>query len=289
MKEIKPGVHFIKAENRGRYPYSNSLFLQGKENLLIDTGAGSFLKEISGKTEQVVLSHYHRDHVTFNHLFKEAAFSIHEDDAAGVESMAGFLNLSGLDQVDIKSSWKIVKQNVFPATKIDFRLRDGDYFDLGQLKVKVLHLPGHTPGHCGFLIENYNMVYASDIDLTRFGPWYGNASSDLNKFLESIRRLRGLKPQILITGHSLPTTENIDQKLGKFENIIEQRDEAIIAAIKERPATLKGLAHKNIIYHRHFGQEVLLFFEREMIRKHLESLLDKGMVTKTEDGCYEAL
>jgi len=60
VKEIRPGVHFIKAENRGCYPYSNSLFLEGKVNLLIDTGAGSFLKEISGKTGQVVLSHYHR-------------------------------------------------------------------------------------------------------------------------------------------------------------------------------------------------------------------------------------
>ncbi len=289
MKEIRPGVWFIKAENKGRYPYSHSLYLEGEENLLIDTGAGAFLEEFSAKTGQVVLSHYHRDHVSYNHLFKESTFSIHKDDAAGVESREGFLRLSGLHQVDIMSYWKMVKQKKFSATKIDVYLNDGDCFDLGYLKIKVLHLPGHTPGHCGFLIENYNTVFASDIDLTRFGPWYGNASSDLSQFRQSIRRLRSLKPELLITGHSSPVAENIDHKLNNYESVLEQRDEAIITILKEKPSTLDELSTKNIIYHRHYGQEALLYFERNMIQKHLESLLNREMATKTENGLYEAL
>jgi hydroxyacylglutathione hydrolase len=38
---------------------------------------------------------------------------------------------------------------LFPAA----RLQDGDEFDLGEFKLKVVHTPGHTPEHISFLIE----------------------------------------------------------------------------------------------------------------------------------------
>ncbi len=289
MKEVREGVWFVEAEDKGRYPYANSLYLEGEENLLIDTGAGPVLEELAGKTGQVVLSHYHRDHLTCNHLFDGASFSIHKDDAPGVESLEGFSRLSGLDQVENEAFWEMVKQVNFSATQVDRYFDDGDYFDLGRLKMKVLHLPGHTPGHCGFLIEKYNLIFAADVDLTRFGPWYGNPSSDLNQFRSSIRRLRDLKPDLLITGHSMPVAKNIDQKLASYEAVLDRHDEAIIETLKKEPATLKQLTAKKIIYRRHYGQEVLRYFEEVMIQKHLESLLNREMITKTKDGLYEAL
>jgi len=38
---------------------------------------------------------------------------------------------------------------LFPSA----RLEDGDEFDLGEFKLKVLHTPGHTPEHISFLVE----------------------------------------------------------------------------------------------------------------------------------------
>ena len=289
MKEIRPGVWFVEAENKGRYPYAHSLYLEGEENLLIDTGAGSVLVELAAKTEQVVLSHYHRDHVTFNYLFSGASFSIHREDAPGVESLEGFLRLSGLGQVGIEAYWKMVRQIDFSATEVDRYHDDGDYFDLGRLKVRVLHCPGHTPGHCGFLVEEYNLIYASDIDLTAFGPWYGNPSSDPDQFRLSIRRLRDLKPELLVTSHNTPVANKIDQKLAAYEAVLDQRDEAILAVLKEKPATLEQLAAKKIIYRRHFGQEILRFFEKSMISKHLESLLKREMIARSEEGFFVVL
>jgi len=289
VKEVRESVWFIEAENKGRYPYANSLYIEGEENLLIDTGAGPVLEELAGRTRRVVLSHYHRDHLTSNKLFKGASFSIHKADATAVESLEGFYRLSGLSQVEIEAFLEIVKQVDFSPTRIDCYFEDGDYFDLGRLKMKVIHLPGHTPGHCGFLIEKYNLVYAADVDLTRFGPWYGNPSSDLDQFRSSIRRLRDLKPELLITGHSLPVTKNIDQKLAAYEAVLDRHDDAIVKALKKEPATLKQLTDKKIIYRRHHGQEVLRFFEQTMIQKHLESLFNREIIAKTKDGLYEAL
>lgn len=290
MKEVRPGIWFVEAENKGRYPHAHSLYIEGtEENLLIDTGAGSVLKELAAKTGQVVLSHYHRDHVTLNHLFNGAYFSIHRDDAPGVESLEGFFHLSGLDKVDIEAYWKMVRQLDFIATKINRYLEDGDYIDLGNYKLKVLHFPGHTPGHCGFLVEEYNFIYASDIDLTGFGPWYGNPSSDLDQFRLSIARLRSMKPDILLTAHSTPVTRDIDQKLAVYGAILDQRDEKIVKYLKKGPATLGQITAKKFIYRSHNGQEILRHFEESMIDKHLESLIKREIVTKTEEGLYAAL
>ena len=289
MKQIKSGIWLIEAENKAHYPYSHSLYLEGKEPLIIDTGAGQALEDLAAKTAQVIISHYHRDHNTGNHLFAGALFSTHIEDAPGLESLEGFFRLSGLGQIEPEARRMITAQINFSATKIDRYLTDGDYLDLGNLKIRVIHLPGHTPGHCGFLIEEYGLIYASDIDLTGFGPWYGNPTSDLDQFRLSIHRLREMKPEILLTGHSMPITKNIDQKLSAYEAVIDKRDQAILTFLKRKPATLEQITDKKMIYRRHFGEEALRFFEENMIRKHLEGLLKRKMVTKAEGGLYLAV
>jgi len=289
MKEINTGVWLVEAENKAHFPYSHSLYLEGEENLLVDTGAGQALKDLAPKTGQVVLSHYHRDHNTCNHLFKGASFSIHSEDAPGLESLQGFCRLSGLDQINNEARREVTRQINFSATKVDRYLADGDFFDLGRLKIRVLHFPGHTPGHCGFLIEKYNLIYSSDIDLSGFGPWYGNPTSDLDQFRLSIRRLRDMKPEILLNGHSKPLTKNIDQKLVLYEAAIDKRDQAILAVLKKEPATLEQIIEKKLIYRRHYGQEVLRFFEGQMIQKHLERLLKRKMIFRTEEGLFMPL
>jgi len=287
--EIRPKVWMIEGGNKGRYPFAHSIYVEGDENLLIDTGAGPHLEEISSKTGQVMLSHYHRDHVTFNHLFDRALFSVHNEDAPGVESVDAFFRLSGLNRIDIEAYWKTVNQATFSATKINRYLQDGDKIDLGRITLEVLHLPGHTPGHCGFLIKEYDLVFSADIDLTKFGPWYGNPSSDLEKFRQSIRRLRQLDPSVLLTGHSRPVCKNIRHKLADYESVIDQRDEAIIKIIKNKPLSLEQLTDHKVIYRRHFGQELLRYFEQIMVQKHLVSLGSKELIVCTAQGFYEAL
>jgi len=289
LKEIREKVWFVEGEKKGRYPYSHSLYLEGSSGgLLIDTGAGKVLEELCNRTKLVVLSHFHRDHVANNSLFTGAVYSIHGDDAPGIESPEGFYRLSGLDRVDISKYWKQVGQKKFTVTKSDRYHNEGDYLDFDSLAVKVLHLPGHTPGHCGFLVEKYNLLFAADIDLTEFGPWYGNPTSDIEQFRRSIRRVRELKPDLLVTGHVAPVTKNIDRKLSAYEAEFDRRDEKIVSVLKNGPLSLEQLARKNIIYPRHNNEEILLFFEKNMLLKHLESLVKRRMVSKTEEGLFEA-
>ena len=51
---------------------------------------------------------------------------------------------------------------LFPSV----RLEDGDEFDLGEFKLKVLHTPGHTPEHISYLVEEQGEPH-SDIHRRR--------------------------------------------------------------------------------------------------------------------------
>lgn len=291
MEQVKPGVWFIEGENRGRFPFANSLYINSGPGILIDTGAGNVLKKLVGRVEKVLLSHYHRDHLLMNRLFEDASFLIHELDAPGVETVEGLNRLSGMDCSPGSDYWKMVDQPGFEATVVDERFSHGSKFDLGSTTLKVLHTPGHTPGHCSFLLEEYNLVFASDIDLTSFGPWYGNRSSDPEQFRQSIKYLRSLKPEIILTSHREPVTRKIDQALLDYERILDRREEKIVRILRKKPLSLEQLVDYNLIFRRHpYPRSVFRSFEGNMLRKHLDSMIKRGEICRDEgDGVYWAV
>jgi len=69
---------------------------------------------------------------------------------------------------------------------------DGHVFDLGGINVEAMHLPGHTLGHSGFHIDG-GVFFLSDIDLSGFGPYYGDVWSDLEQFEESLIKVRDVE------------------------------------------------------------------------------------------------
>lgn len=290
MEEIRPGVWIVHGENRGRFPFAHSLYLEGKQRALIDTGAGRDLQQLVGRVDRVILSHYHRDHVSANSLFGGATFSIHPLDAPGVISAEGFYRLTGLRAFD-ESYWATLNQKGFSATPVAEEHEDGDRIELGGLTLKVVHTPGHTPGHCAFLLEEHGLLFAADIDLSAFGPWYGNDSSDLEQLQKSIEKVRALNARMVVTSHSRPVQQGIDAKLEQYSAIIEQRHELLCGLLHQKEMTLEQLIDLKPIYKHHPEPEpVYRFFEGNMLRKHLSILQSKGQVEYLEgEKLYRAI
>lgn len=285
MEEIRPGVWIIYGENKGRFPFAHSLYLQRERRVLIDTGAGKSLEKLAGRVDHVCLSHFHRDHVAGNALFADASFSIHPGDAPGVDSVEGFYRLTGLIRFD-ETYWETLNQEGFTATAATEH-NEGDRIDLGSLTLRVIHTPGHTPGHCAFLVEEYNLLFAADIDLSPFGPWYGNDSSDLEQFQQSVERVRSLDAALLITSHSPPVREDIDGRLERYGAVIEQRHELIYRLLGKKGLTLEELIDLKPIYRRHpEPARIYRFFEGNMLKKHLDLLIGRGLIRRTGAGLY---
>ena len=62
-------------------------------------------------------------------------------------------------------------------------------------------MPGHTAGHCALLVEPEGVAFIGDIDLTGFGPYYGDASSSLSDFRRTLARVADIPAKVWVTSH----------------------------------------------------------------------------------------
>jgi len=91
----------------------------------------------------------------------------------------------------------------------DLLLEDDDLLEVGRLRLRTIHTPGHTPGSMCFLIEGSPVLLAGD---TLFPGGPGNTATNLGDFptiIDSIERriFAPLAPEtIVMPGHGLDTT-----------------------------------------------------------------------------------
>jgi glyoxylase-like metal-dependent hydrolase (beta-lactamase superfamily II) len=167
-------------------------------------------------------------------------------------------------------------------------VKGGDYLPAKGVKIQVLHLPGHTPGHIGLLFEELRALYISDIDLTPMGPWYANVSSDIEQFLESIRRIREIKVDYYITSHGerVYEPERFLEKLDRFEESFRKREERILEHLQGGPKNLDQLSETGIIYKTSQLLDPLKrCFQQQMLEKHLDRLREQKKIILA-DGHY---
>ena len=89
----------------------------------------------------------------------------------------------------------------------DFVMPDDDVIQVGDLRLRTIHNPGHTPGSMSFLLEGEPVLFTGD---TLFPGGPGNTKHELGDFdliIASIdRRLFTLAPDTLVfPGHGLDT------------------------------------------------------------------------------------
>ena len=145
----------------------------------------------------------------------------------------------------------VVEEFHFVAAPDAQAFRDGDVFDLGGgVRIRVLHAPGHTRGHSFFWIEPDDVLYLGDIDLSSFGPYYGDAWSELDDFERTLAALRPLAPRHWATFHHVGVLDERDAflaRLDRFEAVIGDRERRLVAylrgepriARRDRPASLR--------------------------------------------------
>jgi glyoxylase-like metal-dependent hydrolase (beta-lactamase superfamily II) len=90
----------------------------------------------------------------------------------------------------------------------DFVIGDDEVIEVGDLRLRTIHNPGHTPGSTSFLLEGHPIVFSGD---TLFPGGAGNTSfpgGNFEQIIESIdRRLFTLPVDTLVLpGHGLDTT-----------------------------------------------------------------------------------
>jgi glyoxylase-like metal-dependent hydrolase (beta-lactamase superfamily II) len=206
------------------------------------------------------------------------------------EKMKQFL---GFDKANpVRKLWEqLVDEKMFGAFdegRVDEVLKDGDKIDLGNITLRTLYTPGHLPDHMCIEILEPNLVFASDIDLTEFGPYYGHPNSSIPDFKISIQKIKKGDYVGLISGHLKdPLVTEYKDRLTAYSRQIDMREDLVLSAILEGAKTVAEVTMNPIIYPS-LTHPVFMQFERFMIEHHVASLVVNGLIEE-EKGRIKVL
>jgi glyoxylase-like metal-dependent hydrolase (beta-lactamase superfamily II) len=281
-------------ERRGKYPHGNSIVVRGREeSLVIDPSLGLVARSEAERprADRVLHSHCHEDHFAGSFLYGDAPWHFHEADLPGSQSLDALMELYGYPE-PVLSAWrKTVVERFHFTPRADARaFRDGDAFELGGARVEVIHAPGHTRGHCFFRVLPDDLVYLADVDLSSFGPYYGDAWSELEDFERTLRAARELRARCYATFHHVGVVEGRDaflERLGRFAAVIADREARLLEYLAE-PHTLDEIVRHRFVYR---PQDPVPFadpVERRSMSQHLERLGRAGRVREPAPGLYQS-
>jgi glyoxylase-like metal-dependent hydrolase (beta-lactamase superfamily II) len=183
-----------------------------REAVVIDPGddAGDILKIIGEKglkVRYIVNTHAHFDHVGANTAIKEATGAellLHEADAPVLATVSHQSRSFGMNPVSSPAADRLLKH--------------GDIIAAGEVSLKVLHTPGHTPG--GISLLEQGMVFTGD---ALFAGSIGRTDfpgGDLMTLLRSIKtRLMTLPDDTKVfSGHGPESTIGEERRENPFLN-----------------------------------------------------------------------
>jgi glyoxylase-like metal-dependent hydrolase (beta-lactamase superfamily II) len=286
-------VTVLYGERRGKYPHGNSLLVRGNaETAVIDPSLGLIpRREQLPKVDRVINSHCHEDHIAGNFLFPDIPWHLHEADAPGIRSLDALLAIYGMpESTNVPFRKVLVDDFHFTPREDPVAYRDGDVFDLGGVVARVIHTPGLTRGHCALRVESGgdDLLYLGDIDLTSFGPYYGDAWSSLEEFEATLEKVKRLEARWYATFHQIGVVERDEfiERLERFSAVIQRREERLLEFIAE-PRSMDEIVAHRIVYRP--GDPVFYAdaVERRSSEQHLERLCAHGRVIRLEGERFQ--
>ncbi len=297
LVKISDHISFLISANG--FTYCNCVFIDDDVRAILDTGADKpSLDEIHPESVDLVINtHHHFDHTRGNRYFQQAEVLIHSLDFNALTSREESEHYNSLD------SWRelmpgydyneagiimgIAEEDLLKNLRADIKLHDKQIIDFGHTSLEVLHTPGHSAGHCSFWFPNEEFLFTGDICLTQAGPWYGEVYSSPHDMIKSIDRLIELNAPRLTSCHINEICYDGRQRLIEFRDRINKREERIYNYLKDRPADVHEIADQKLLYRLH-PTPFVLFWEKLMVLKHLESLQTQGRIESLENGYYRA-
>lgn len=284
-------VTLLADEHGGRYPFGNPILVRGgEETALIDPSLLLVAREPRDRprADRVLLSHCHEDHLAGLHLHPDAVVHLHEADSPGLRTIDGMMAIYGMaGPAEAVFREAVLRDFHWVARPDATTLQDGDVVDLGGgVRIRVVHAPGHTRGHCVFAIEPDDVLYLGDIELTRFGPYYGDAWSSLEDFERSLERVRAIDARRYATFHHVGVLHGraaFLERLDRFVAMIGDRERRLLDFLAE-PRSLDEIVAHRFVYRPGDAVPWADAVERRSMAQHLSRLEPAGRVSEVEPG-----
>ena len=142
----------------------NTFIVSDPENnaVIIDPGCYSrdeeqqlitYINQAQLKVVALLNTHAHIDHVLGNSFIKEnfkVDYYLHKDDINTLNAVEQYASLYGFEGYRL-------------SPQPDFLLEDESELVFGGIRMKVLHAPGHCPGHVVFYFQSEGIVINGDV------------------------------------------------------------------------------------------------------------------------------
>lgn len=142
----------------------------------------------------ILLTHAHPDNLAALPQVREetaSGVSLHRDDLPLWEAMSELCGELGMLVPELP--------------EVDEYLFEGHLVAFGKEKVEILHLPGHSPGHCGILVTSAGFCMVGDACFSssngRTDLWGGDSAAQE----ATLDRLERLDPHLLLIGGHGPS------------------------------------------------------------------------------------
>lgn len=278
-------------EKCGKYPDGNQVVVRGADTLAVfDTPqVAKRIGPAFDDADLALLGHVHEDHLAGLHRIPRAAVHVHEADVAAARSWDGLARHYGYQPPVLERlQAKLVAEFDWVPRPDAIAYRDGARWDLGGgVSVNAVHMPGHTAGHSVLVVEPVGVAFIGDIDLSGFGPYYGDATSDLGAFRRTLAAVASIPAKVWVTSHHrgvLTDRGAFERALAAFAAKLDEREARLLAMLDGEPRTLAWLVAERLTYPK--GHEALWIddAERRTIAQHLAELLEAGRVRRQDDG-----
>jgi len=272
--ELEPGVRLVLAPNPSAMTlWGTNTYLVGTDDLaVIDPGPDdpAHLAALLGligtaRLSAILVTHAHRDHSPLaRRLARETgapvcAFGPPEAGRSPVMArLAAAGGLGGGEGVD-------------EGFRPDRTLGEADRIGVGDLRLGVLHTPGHFAGHLSFALGD--AVFSGDHVLGWASTLVSPPDGDVAAFMATSRRLRARRSRVFYPGHGAPVRD----PAGRLDWLIAHRRDREAAILGALDATPRSAADLTARIYTDIDPAMLPAAERNVLA-HLVDLVEQKRV-----------
>tara|TARA_B100000686_G_scaffold102585_1_gene109889 strand:+ start:11461 stop:12294 length:834 start_codon:yes stop_codon:yes gene_type:complete len=155
--------------------------------------------------------------------------------------------------------------------------------NIGEINLKAIFTPGHSPGHLTFWWEEERILIGGDNILTDTTTAVTPPLGNLALYIKSLEKVLDMGPKLIFPGHGKPI-QNPEERINHLLSHRNKREKQVLEVLLKNDSTLEEVA-KHI--YRNLREDQLRFGVN-MVKSIIEKLKEEKKITY-EDGICKVL